>query len=271
MRLAVVGHVEWVQFIPVTRVPLAGEIVHARGAFELPAGGGGVVAFAFARMGAEVVFYTALGDDELGHRSRAELEAAGIEVQVAWRAEPTRRAVTLLDAQGERTIVTLGARLEPLGADPLDWDALAGVDGVYFTAGDRAALRAARAAPVLVASPRARDALPEPVPLDAIVLSANDAREREWVGRAAGPVRLLVATEGGHGGSWSGESSGRWEPVAPPHPGGDTYGCGDTFAGAFTWGLARGDGPGAAAALAAACGAACRSGEGPYGAPLPVP
>jgi ribokinase len=271
MRLAVVGHVEWVQFVPVTRVPLAGEVVHAHGEFEEPAGGGGVVAFAFARMGAEVIFYTALGDDALGHRSRDRFAAAGIDVQVAWREQPTRRAVTLLDKAGERTIITLGERLEPVGADPLGWDALAGVDGVYFTAGDRAALRAARAAPVLVASPRARYALPEPVPLDAIVLSADDRDERDWVSRAGGPVRLLVATEGAHGGSWSGESSGRWEPVAPPHPGGDTYGCGDTFAGAFTYGLARGDGPAAAAAFAAACGAACRSGDGPYGAPLPTP
>ena len=47
--------------------------------------------------------------------------------------------------RGERTITTLGARLEPLGEDAAAaWEALGGIDGVYFTAGDGDALRAAR-------------------------------------------------------------------------------------------------------------------------------
>src|SRR2546425_7424678 len=40
MRVAVVGHVEWIEFARVERLPAAGEIVHARDAWEEPGGGG---------------------------------------------------------------------------------------------------------------------------------------------------------------------------------------------------------------------------------------
>src|SRR5207248_8834769 len=43
-RMAVVGHVEWVDFIRVPRHPLAGEVLHAPSSFARAAGGGGVVA-----------------------------------------------------------------------------------------------------------------------------------------------------------------------------------------------------------------------------------
>ena len=41
--MAVVGHVEWVEFARVERVPRAGEIAHAEARLEEPAGGGAVV------------------------------------------------------------------------------------------------------------------------------------------------------------------------------------------------------------------------------------
>ena len=43
-RVGVVGHIEWIQFAVVPRVPVAGEIVHASATFELAAGGGAVAA-----------------------------------------------------------------------------------------------------------------------------------------------------------------------------------------------------------------------------------
>ena len=42
MRTAVVGHVEWVEFARVKRMPLSGEIVQAGEAWSEAAGGGGV-------------------------------------------------------------------------------------------------------------------------------------------------------------------------------------------------------------------------------------
>ena len=44
MTIAVVGHVEWTEFAPVDRVPLAGEIIESEGAWQQPAGGGAVAA-----------------------------------------------------------------------------------------------------------------------------------------------------------------------------------------------------------------------------------
>ena len=43
-NLAVVGHVEWVDFISVDNLPRAGEIAHGENYMEGPAGGGGVAA-----------------------------------------------------------------------------------------------------------------------------------------------------------------------------------------------------------------------------------
>jgi ribokinase len=259
-RVAVVGHVEWVDFIPVERMPRQGEVVHAQGAFARAAGGGGVVASVLAELGAEVDFFCALGDDPHGHAAANQLEGRGIELHVAWRpSDPTRRAVTLLEGDGERTIVTVGERLQPAGADELGWERLQGADGVYFTAGDPGALTHARSARVLVASPRARAALQtaDATPVDALVYSRRDDDEREWARRLEPHARLVVETHGADGGAWWGESEGSWESVPPDSEPRDAYGCGDSFAAGFTFGLASGERVAEAAALGARCGARC--------------
>jgi ribokinase len=257
-RMAVVGHVEWVEFIPLTRMPSEGEVVHAEGSFTRAAGGGGVVAAVLADLGAEVDFYCALGRDPQGEAAVAQLSERGVRMHVAWREEPTRRALTLLEGAGERTIVTIGERLAPRGEDPLAWELLSEADGVYVTAGDRAALARAREAHVVVASPRARAALEGDGPtIDALVYSAHDAIEREWAARVGARSRLMVMTDGARGGTWSGESSGSWPAVPPPGPRRDSYGCGDSFAAGFTFGLASGAPVAKAAALGAMRGALC--------------
>jgi ribokinase len=256
MRVAVVGHVEWVDFIPVRRLPAHGEVVHAEGAFTRAGGGGGVVAAVLAEMGAEVEFFTALGRDAHGEAAAQQLRERGVRVHVAWRRASTRRAVTLLQSGGERTIVTIGERLNPSGADELEWNRLRDAAGVYFTAGDEGAFEHARRARVMVASPRARAVLERDGPaIEALVFSERDRDESEWALRIGHRARLVVVTAGARGGSWSGESAGTWE-AAPlrgePH---DSYGCGDSFAAGFTFGLASGATVAQAAALGAERGA----------------
>ena len=215
-KVAVVGHVEWVQFARVPHVPLAGEVIHAHDTFEEPAGGGCVAAVQLARLAGAATLFTALGRDDLGERSVGRLHELGVQVQAARRPGDTRRALTLIDDDGERTITTLGPRLQPRGDDKeLAWGALAGMDAVYFTAGDLDALRAARAARVLVASPRAGEVLGRGVELDALVLSEDDAIERRQAERGADEARLLVTTEGARGGAYRERSggSGRWDPA----------------------------------------------------------
>jgi ribokinase len=256
MQVAVVGHVEFVDFVPVERFPNPGEVVHAEGSFARAAGGGSVVAVVLAELGAEVDFFCALGRDAEGERSDAELTERGVRVHVAWREQPTRRAVTLLEPDGERTIVTIGERLHPLGDDALPWERLDAAQGVYFTAGDAGALEQARRAKVLVASPRGRAALDREGPaLDALVYSARDPNEVRWAETLAGRSRLMVETRGADGGHWSGSSTGSWDAVAPPGPPRDAYGCGDSFAAGFTFGLACGRSVADAARIGAECGA----------------
>src|SRR5215218_5338796 len=153
MRVAAVGHVEWVEFAEVARVPLPGEIVNARRTWLDAGGAAAVAAVQLARLaGGRGLFFTSLGDDEVGRRVKARLEELGLTVHVAWRDDaPTRRGFTYLDDHSERTITVIGERLAPLGQDDLPWDELRDVDACYFTAGDTGSLRAARAAGALVA------------------------------------------------------------------------------------------------------------------------
>lgn len=268
MRTAVVGHVEWVDFVRVERMPLTGEIVHATESWAEPAGGGSVVAVQLARLAGGSTFLTALGDDDLGRRARAGLVALGPRVEAAVRAEPTRRAITHLDAAGERTITVVGDRLAPSAADRLPWDELALADCAYFCAGDAEALRLARRARVLVATSRVLATIREAaVELDALAGSARDPSERYRSGDLDPPPRLVVRTAGAAGGSFevAGEQERPYDPAPPPPRIADTYGCGDAFAAGLAWALAAGRTPAAAVEIAARCGAAVLGGRGPYG------
>jgi ribokinase len=268
MRTCVVGHTEWVEFGHLERVPAAGDIVHATDAWEEPGGGGAVAAVQLARLSGSCSFFTALGDDERGAWSRRRLEGLGVRVEAATRSEPTRRAVVFVDANGERTITTLGQRLAPSAADDLPWSDLDGADAVYVTAGDPGALREARRARVLVATSRITDLLEETVVrLDAVVGSRTDPAEAIDPASFAHPPRLIVRTESVRGGRYATDDgrSGTYDAVPPPGPVVDTYGAGDSFAAGLTFALGAGMDTRSALWLAARCGAWCVAGRGPYG------
>ncbi len=274
MRVAVVGHVEWIEFARVDHVPQPGEIVHASETWEEPGGGGSVAAVQLSKLAAESVFYTALGDDRLGRRAEAELDAMGVRIEATYRETAQRRAFTHIDDRGERTITVMGDRLGPSGDDPLSWQLLNDAAAVYFTAGDLGALRAARRARVLVATSRVLPFLAESgVPLDAVVGSGKDDAERYTPGLLDPPPRLVVRTAGADGGTCEtadGRSSS-FHAAPIPGPVVDAYGCGDSFAAGLTFALGRGDGVQEALAFAAACGAACLTGRGPYAGQLRLP
>src|SRR5215211_2881105 len=232
MQVAVVGHVEWIDFVRVERLPVPGEIMHAAEAWQEPGGGGAVAAVVLAALAGQCRFLTALGDDLLGRRAAAELGALGVRMEAAIRPEAQRRAVTYVDASGERTITLLSRKLVPEGRDALPWDELSEADAVYFTGGDAQALRAARRARVLVATARELPTLVEAgVELDALVGSGNH----------------------------------RYAAAAVPGGIRDTYGSGDSFAAGLTYGLARGLAVDAALELAARCGALALTRRGAYG------
>jgi ribokinase len=267
MRAAVVGHVEWVEFGRVDHVPAPGEIVHVSESWEVPGGGGAVAAVQLCKLAGEATLYTALGDDEVGHRSKRELERLGLRVEATFRPEAQRRGYVHVDAAGERTITVIGDRLGPVADDPLPWHELSEVDTVYFTAGDPGAVVEARRAGTLVSTARGLEALAKAaVQLDALVASSRDRGERYERGDLDPPPRVVLRTAGAAGGEYetiSGER-GRWEASPPPGPVSDFYGCGDSFAAGLTYGLGAGMPVAEAAALGARCGAACATGRGPY-------
>jgi len=271
VKVAVVGHVEWVEFIRLERVPATGEIVHAEETWTEAAGGGAVAAGQILRLAGAATFFTALGDDDLGHRAFRELTAMGIAVEAVFRPESQRRAVTILDARGERTIIVIGDRLAPRYEDPLPWDDLAEFDAVYVTACDPKGIRAARAAHVLVATPRARVSLREAgVVLDALVGSASDRGEQVRPEDVDPPPRAIVRTEGARGGSISlPDGTARRFTASPlPAPLADTYGAGDSFAAGLTYGLGADLPLDDAVVLAARCGASALTGRGAYAGQL---
>ncbi len=258
MRVAVVGHVEWVTFARVAHVPRSGEIVHARESWAEPAGGGAVAVAEMGRLARELggtaLFFTAIGVDEVGQRVRAALGGGALELSAAVRAAPHPRVFTLLDDDGERAITVLAPPLRPSGSDAIDWSALESCDAVYFCKGDAAAVRAARRARVLVATARALGVVREArVTVDALLRSARDAGEAYAPGDLNPAPGVVVSTEGAEGGAYetaAGER-GRFGAAPTPAPLADTYGAGDTFAGALTVALGAGRALPAALAFAA--------------------
>jgi ribokinase len=271
VRVAVVGHVEWVEFARVEHVPVPGEIVHALEAWAEPAGGGAVAAVQLRKLAGAATLFTALGRDDLGRRAEAQLEEMGVRVESVFRDESQRRAFTFVDREGERTITVIGDRMVPRRDDPLPWDELGRYDAVYLTGGDPDAVRAARQARVLVSTPRGLEALASSaVELDALVASGRDRGEPYRPGDLDPPPRLVVKTAGAAGGTYAVRDGPAGSfPAAPlPGPIADAYGCGDSFAAGLTFALGSGESVEDALALAARCGAACLTGRGAYAGQL---
>jgi ribokinase len=253
VRCAVVGHVEVVEFARVDHVPRPGEIVQAHETWTEPAGGGAVAATALQRLASDVLFFTAFGDDEVGHRAEQELRARGLRIECVYRDEPQRRGFTYVDSGGERTITVIGRKLVPYADDALPWGELDEVAGVYLCGADPGAVREARRARALVATARELPVLKDAgVELDALVQSASDESERYRPGDLNPPPRRVVTTEGRKGGHYvEGDRQGRWEAAPLPGPLVDVYGAGDSFAAGLAFALGIGKSTDAALAAAA--------------------
>jgi ribokinase len=258
-RVAVIGHVEWVQHARLHEPLERGTILQLYDTFEEPAGGGGVAARALPALGAETCFFTALGSDAAGEASERVLLDDGCELRVARRAGPQARVTTLAEPGGERTILLHGSNEHPTMEDALGWDDLAAFDGVFYTGDDPGTVVAARRARVLVATARRlASVVASGVQVDVLAGSGRDRGERYDLADLPVRPRLCVWSEGADGGRYLTEEGeeGRWEAVAPPGPVIDTYGAGDVFMAALTLELARGRGRDEALALAARAAAA---------------
>jgi len=265
LKLAVVGHVEWVTFMAVEQLPKPGRIGHASRFLEEPAGGGAVVAVQLAKLlKQEIHFFTALGKDDFGYKSQHRLEELGLKTSVAWRATPTRRAISLVDACGERAITVIGERLQPTAQDSLPWDDLNKFDGVFVTATDSKGMNLCRAADFLATTPRVglKTIQRANVEIDALIGSGLDPDEQIPNGSINPIPRIRISTEGDSGGRiWPSERYQAFEAKSEVI---DAYGCGDSFAAGVTAGLSAGWRTDQAISLGSYCGAKCVTHFGPY-------
>jgi ribokinase len=271
MRAAVVGHVEWLEFVPVESVPRPGEIVHASESWEQAAGGGSVAAVQLAQLADSVDFFTVLGNDEHGQLARIELEARGITVHASSVDAAQRSGFVFLDDTGERTITTIGRKLHPRGHDEaLPWHELGRCDAVYLCAGDADAVLLARRGRVLVATARELSTLRQAsVELDALVSSGKDEAELYHPGQLDPEPRLVVTTSGALGG-WA-QPGGPYTAAPRPSDTADAYGAGDCFAAGLAFGLASGLDSLEALEFAARCGAGALAGPGVHAEVVALP
>lgn len=265
MQLAVVGHVEWITFLNVDKLPEPGMICHADSFFEEPAGGGAVAAIQMARIIKKPVhLFTSLGKDQIGEMSYKRLIELGLNVSVAWKDKPTRRGISLVDSSGERAITVIGERLEPLGNENLPWDVLSSYKGVFVTAGDPLSLRLCREAKIMTATPRVGiDVLNNSgIKLDGLIGSGLDPGEIFRKDDLKITPNLMITTEGKKGGIAT--PGGRYEAYNSQKQIVDSYGCGDTFAAGVTVGLSAGWTHEQATSLGAHYGSLCAEHKGPY-------
>ena len=237
VRATVVGSTNVDLVMQVTSLPAPGETV--LGDSRREAGGkGGNQAVALARLGAQVRFVSAVGDDPEGWWSRAQLEAADVDVaDVATVDAPTGLAVVMVDAHGENSIVVSpGANAHVVAPAHLDADVLLlSLEVPLTTVSAAASLGRRLAVPVVLNAAPAQD-LPPSLLADVDVLVVN---EPEWEALGRPRDRAVVVTRGARG-CIVVESGTSWELAAVPVDVVDTTGAGDCFAAALAWGIGQG-------------------------------
>src|SRR5580692_11483649 len=123
-RVVVFGSSNTDMTVRVPRLPAPGQTILGTTFTITPGGKGANQAVAARRAGAEVVFVTAVGDDDLGKNARELYQREGIDVSHVKVVEGTASGVALIfvDDHGENMIgVASGAnlRLSPKDIDDL--------------------------------------------------------------------------------------------------------------------------------------------------------
>ena len=239
LNLAVVGHVEWINFLKVDQLPKPGVISHSEKSLEYPAGGGSIIAKTLSELTFnQIHFFTALGNDDYGDRCFKILSNMGIKLHVAWRDKPTRRGFSMIDSLGERAITVIGERLAPNYRDNLDWSILKKMDGIFITASDSEIFKMARSASILCTTPRVgiNTINKSNVHLDGLIGSNLDPGEEFSFSELLVKPKYTIKTEGEKGGLIF--PGGRYEALKNKKRKVDSYGCGDSFAAGILYGMA---------------------------------
>jgi ribokinase len=262
-RVIVVGSVNVDLIVRSSRLPAPGETVSG-GLFERHHGGkGGNQAIAAARLGADVRFIGAVGDDSFGVDARAALAAAGVDVSglATIARSATGIALILVDALGENVISVASGANQVLGPRAVERElarlgSLAGdivlVSNELAAETVGAALRVAResgARTILNPAPASglEGALLERVDLltpnrgELAVLAGGDSADFDPPAAARRlPVREAVIVTLGSAGALVVPRNGAARTVPAISIGAvDTTGAGDAFNGALAAALAE--------------------------------
>jgi ribokinase len=247
MRACVVGstNVDLVLTVPV--LPQAGETLLAIDSRREAGGKGANQAVALARLGAEVKFVSAVGQDEPGRWSLEQLAAEGIDLtEVAvLTGIPTGLAVVVVDRSGENLIVVApgaNGHVVPASAYEQVNVVLLSLEIPLETVSATASAAHAAGVPVVLNAAPAR-ALPSTLlrSLDVLVLNEHELRLLAGSAedlQADGP-KAVVVTQGAAGCLVVDGSGTRRIPAANVEVV-DTTGAGDCFAAALTCGVGRG-------------------------------
>jgi len=107
-HIAVVGSINLDLVAAVPRLPRPGETLTGAELDRVPGGKGANQAVAAARLGAEVRFVGAVGDDDFGRLATSELRTAGVDLSgLQVIAAATGIALILVDEAGENQIVVV--------------------------------------------------------------------------------------------------------------------------------------------------------------------
>ena len=238
LKFAVIGHIEWINFIEVDNLPKPGLISHSIQSIEYPAGGGSVIAKRLRELtNNEVHFFTALGNDFYGKQCLNILEKMGIKLHVTWHDKPTRKGFSLIDSEGERSITIIGDRLAPTYKDNLDWTILNDMDGIFITAADKEIFKKARIANIICTTPRVGlNIINESgIIIDGLIGSNLDPGEVFSLNELRFKPKVVIKTEGENGGIVF--PGGRYKAFENIKHKVDSYGCGDSFAAGILYGL----------------------------------
>lgn len=287
-RVVVVGSVNADLLTRVAVHPAPGETVLGRSMSVLAGGKGANQAVAAARLGAEVAFVGAVGDDSFAGPATAGLRAAGVDLSaLATVPGPTGIALVTVSADGENSIVVISGANATVAADTVSAHAatVAGADVVVLQgeiprAATETAARLAQGRVVLNLAPVIELSADVVRRADPLVVNEHEARlalslvggqdvpddDHAAAARAlteAGVASVVITL--GSAGAVVATRSGEGEVATVPSPkvsAVDTTGAGDAFVGALASRLAAGDELLDAARLAARVGAYAVTGVG---------
>lgn len=272
MRIVCVGNLVHDEVFRVGALPSSGiktGVLDYESRFGGPAA---TAAVAIARLGGRAAYWGRVGQDDAGREALRLMQASGVDCSGVAQlpAGRTLRAIVLVDARGERSIVSDRRSLAPdpavLPDDPLDGTAAVLVDSRWPAAAEVVLDRARkRAVPTVFDADGGLAADGERLlaKADHIVFSSEGLRDYAGDGppehllrrcARAAPGRVFAVTRGAEGSLWLVDGDIVHVPAFSVAIA-DSTGCGDAFHGAYALGLCEGMSPVVAAHFAAAAAA----------------